>query len=509
MNEGTRTKNSIKNIIVNILHQLDTHLTSMISRRVFADALGSEYMGLSGLFNNILSLLSLTELGISSAIMYNLYKPVAEDDRDRVARLINFYKQLYRIIGIIVFIIGISVVPFLKYIINLESQISNIVQYYLLFLINSCLSYFCVYKTAVIIADQKGYKIKIITIAATVLKTICQIIVLKLFVSYGLYLFVQMVFTFGGNFLASVYSAKKYPFIGQKIYLDKSEKKNILYHVKDMFSYKIGAVILNNTDNILISALVSTKTVGVYSNYCVLVQAVTSFASLVFTSLQSSVANFIVSVKSESRYKMFKILTFAAFWIYAFTATGLMICIEDVIYIWLGGNYIMPQNVLYVCVFNFYLTGVLYPIWCYRDTIGLFRQTRNIMFITSAVNLVLSYVLGMWMGIVGILLATGLSRILTTIWYEPYILFKVYFGNEKKELIKYYVQQVIYSAEVIIILCVTQFLCSVIYVESRGLLLLLKIILCCIIPNVLIFIMHFRQKEFKEICKYIMNFFKR
>ena len=509
MNEGSRTKNSIKNIAMSVAVQIVTLAVSMLSRRIFGMVLGAEYLGLSGLITNVLSVLSITELGISSAITYNLYKPIAENDKDRVARIINFYKQLYIIIGCVVFVLGMVLMPFLKYILKLENPIDNVEFYYFLFLINSVLSYFFVYKTAVMNADQKGYKLQAVNIGLNVAKAFSQMAVLWFYKSYTFYLLVQILFCVAGNIISSTYAQKKYPFISKKVYLEKSEKKNILSHVKDIFSYQIGSVALNNTDNILISVIDNTKTVGLYSNYCVITQAISTFTSMVFTATQSSVGNFAVKSDEDGKYKMFKMLTFLSFWIYGFVSVGIYECMQPVIGLWMGSDYVMSGSLLAVVVINFYIAGILYPIWSYRNTIGLFRQTKNVMFFTAGLNIGLSILLGKFWGIIGILLATGISRILTTVWFEPFILFRDYFLKGKKELFAYYLKQIVYAAETTAIILVVHFANSFIAINNAFAEFLLKFFICCVLSNGLIALFHFKSNEFKNLMSVAMRTVKR
>lgn len=512
MSTDSRVKNSSKNIIINIIVQVITLAVSFISRRVFNDVLGVEYLGISGLFSNVLSVLSLTELGVSSAIMYNLYKPIAENNEIRVAKIINFYKSMYNIIGCVIFVIGICLIPFLKYIVNLDDVVidnSTLYFYYFLLLLNSVLSYFFVYKTAVITADQKGYKLKFFNIAISIIQLVFQIIVLLKFKSYTGYIIVQIICGLLLNISTSTYSQKKYPYISKKVYLQKKEKKEILRQVKDMFSYQIGGVILNNTDNILISVLDSTKMVGLYSNYASIINAVTSFSSLMFSSIQASIGNFLVKTSEKKHYDMFKLLTFIAFLIYTMASVCIYEFMGDIIQIWFNrSDYVLSQSLLATCVFNFYISGILYPIWSYRNTIGLFKYTKNVMLVTAAINLVLSVVLGKLIGVVGILLATGISRILTTIWYEPYILFKVYFKNQNSKLAIYYLKQLYYLGQSVAALLAVDYLTSFISVNNIILKFSAKLVVCIAVTALVVVVFNFKSFEFKTLFAYVKAFLK-
>ena len=467
--------------------------------------LGAEYLGLNGLFSNILSVLSLTELGVSSAIMYNLYKPIVDDDKIYITKLINFYRQLYHIIGCAVLALGLLVTPFLKYIVNFKDTVvpnETVYYYYLLLLLNTVTSYFFVYKTAILIADQKSYHLKYFNICFTFIQLGLQIFVLLKFKSYIGYILVQVLCSFIQNILTSQYSQHKYQFIKNKSYLNKSEKKDILKQVGFMFSYQLGNVILNNTDNILISMFDSTKMVGLYSNYYSLVSAISSFTSLVFTSIQASVGNYLVRSNSNKQHLMFKTLTFLSFCVYSIASVCIFEFIDDVVMIWFNrSDYILSKQLVLVCIFNFYITGILFPIWSYRNTIGLFKQTKNVMFYASVINLVLSIILGKIFGILGVLIATGISRIVTTIWYEPYVLFKSFFKTNKRKLFFYYAKQVLYALELIFVLFVSDYIIKSIMFDSTIISYIFKLFISLFIPSVVI-LFHFKSEEFKELLKY-------
>lgn len=509
MNSGSRTGNAMKNIILNILNLVVSLVISFFSRRIFNDVLGAEYLGISGLFSNILSILSLSELGISSAIMYNLYKPVADNDTVRVTKIINFYKQMYHIIGCTVFAIGMAIMPLIKYIVNLnEVDLPNrtLYFYYFLMLFNSAASYFFVYKTAILTADQKNYKLSIFNIIIKIILILTQIAVLLIFKSYVGYILVQIIFSLLTNVVTSSYSQRKYPFIKGKESLEKTEKKRILFNVKDIFSYQLGSVILNNTDNILISVLDSTKMVGLYSNYCTLISTVSSFAGMIFTSLQSSIGNFVVGATEKKQHEMFKLLTFISFFLYTVGSVGIYVTIGDIIQIWFDdASYVLSKPLLIAAVANFYICGALYPVWCYRNTVGLFNKTRNVMFVTSALNLILSVVLGKLFGVSGILFATGISRILTTLWFEPLVLFKDFFRTGKKEIFIYFAEQIWNAVQCIIFVYITNWIASYILTGSILLNLVIKLILCIMLPMIFIFLFNFKTSE----CKLFVAFIKK
>lgn len=504
-----RARNSIKNIIMTIISRMSTLLLTFISRKVFLQELGSELLGVNGLFTNIVSVLSLTELGVSVVITYNLYKPLADKDYKRVTQLINYYKWLYAIIGCTVFILGILIFPFLDYLVNLENEIANIGLFYLLFLLDSVLSYFFIYRTAVMIADQKNYKLNIIMIVINICKMSLQIWVVAIHKSYILYLVIQLFLNVVGNFISSKYVEKKYPYIKEKTECRKEEKRIIISEVRDMCSYQFGGIILNNTDNILISVLVNTNTVGLYSTYAMIIQAISSTISMCFSSMNASIGNFLVKADKESKCHLFKTLNFMSFWICTIGSIGILTCIEGVIQLCFGKQYILGMDLLFVCVFNFFITGMNYPIWSFRNTIGLFKETKNIMLITALINLILSIILGNILGLTGVLLATSIARISTSMWYEPFILYNKYFQQSRRELMKYYIRIVSYFTEMIGIGIVTYAVIHSVKINSLMGNLCISMLFSILVPGIMIIVLHGKSKEFKELLYYTRKLLKK
>jgi len=494
MKNNSRTKSAVLNIGTSVIYQFISTIVSFILRTVFIKMLSADYLGINGLFTNILSVLSLAELGIGNAIVYSMYKPLKENDEDKLSALIAYYKTLYARIGLIILALGLCVVPFLKYILNTEQEIQYITIYYILFLLNTVSSYFMVYKTTIITADQKEYVLKKINVIFTIMRLTLQLASLIIFRSYMLYLIIQITLSISMNYIMSKQAEKMYGFIKNKIDIEETEKKNIWGNIKSMFTYHIGGVMLNNTDNIIISIIVGTMAVGIYSNYSMLVSTVASFTSLIFTSMISSIGNFNVANNANERKFLFDILNMIFYWVYGFSCVCFITLTQDFVKLWIGEKYLLPNLTLYIVIFNFYLTGVLYPILCFRNTTDLFKATKYLMIIASIINVIFSILLGKIWGINGIFIATALARLFTNIWYEPYILFKDYF---KQKVYKYYIKNVLELLLLIIIVILNQKICSYVAIHNDILNFGVKMIICLFIPNIIMLIKYYKTKEFK------------
>lgn len=502
---GSRTKNTILNLFANVGGQVVSILLRFVSRTIFIYVLGKSYLGINGLFSNILEVLSLAELGVGTAIIYNMYEPLAHRDYQRLAALTNYYKILYRKIAGVVFVIGMAILPFLDKIINLNQDIPHIYLFYILSVLNTTVSYLYVYKTSILSADQKEYKLKIYRTVFQFIQIIAQSIILFLFKSYLLYMIVQIVCSICSNIWTAHKATELYPEVNGNIQIElsKQEKKNIWSNIKAMFSYKIGGIMMNNTSQILISALVSTEMVGIYSNYLMVTQSLTSITSMLFTSVKASIGNLATEKNHQKEYEVFRVLDLMAFWVYGGGTIGLIILMNDFIRIWAGNSYVLMYTTVIIIAFSFYIAGIIYPITCYRETIGLFKQTKNILLYSSGINLFLSIILGQVWGLNGILLATIIARSCTNLWYEPYKLYSLYF---QVPFSKYVITHI--KDAIIIILLVLLGLNTVGKISSGSIILdlVIKFVIAFIGINIVFII--YKNKEIKYVESYIKGILK-
>ena len=304
-NEG-RTKKSVINIVFNLSNQILTLILAFVSRTVFIHKLGIDYLGLNGLFTDVLGLLSVADLGFNTAMVYSFYKPLANNDQEKLAGLITFYRRVYLIIAVAVSILGVVLIPVLPYIINLETEVPNLYIYYLLALANVVVSYLCVHKTSILTADQKQYKTTLVTMIISIAKTVTQIAFLLLWSNYIVYLIIGCIGVLLTNVMSSIIASKEYPYINKKTQLPQEDKKDIFKNVASVFVYKISSVLVTTTDNLLISVLIGTTAVGFYSNYLLLQNKISMFFVLIFTSVTASIGNLIVNSKEEKRYEVFE-----------------------------------------------------------------------------------------------------------------------------------------------------------------------------------------------------------
>lgn len=497
-----RTKKSIKNIIFALCGQILNSVITFISRTIFIYILGSDYLGINGLFTNILSMLSLAELGVGSAIIYSMYKPLANNDEYKISALMNLYSKSYKIIGGVVAIIGVSLIPYLDYIISDKPNVNNLTFIYLLFLIDSVLSYYFAYKRSIIIADQKNYLSTINQQTFNIIKFLAQVILLLLTKNYILYLLVQIICNFLSNVFISIKANKLYPFLklNKRAELEKEEKLLIFRNVRAMMSHKVGGVVVNSTDNILISSFVGVYWVGVYSNYVMITGMINSVLYQVFTALTASIGNLNVTESKEKSKNIFYITFFMNFWIYSFCSITLWILFNPFISFWVGDEFILSKNVVFLIILNFFIVGMRQTTIMYNTTLGLFWNDRFKPWFEAAINLIASIALMRIFGIFGVFLGTFISTITTSFWVDPYILYKYSFGSG---LIKYFTKYSIYFLITIISGVITTYACS--NITGNSLLeLIYRLAICLIIPNIINFVVFFNTYEFKYLLSKII-----
>lgn len=461
-----RTKKAFLNISYSLMNHIIILILSFVSRTVFIWGFGVGYLGMNGLFSDVLNLLSMADLGFNTAMTYSYYKPLAEKDYDKIARLTTFYKKVYNIIALSISCIGLLIIPFLPQLINLDHDVPNLTIYYLLSLSSIVVSYMCVYKTTVLVADQKGYILTRVGIIASISKSIIQILSILLLKNYIVYLAVGTLVNVGNNIFASRIATKYYPYIknnSETITLE--ERKGILGSLGSVFLYKVSSVLLNATDNIIISVLAGTVMVGYYSNYLLLQTKITAIISLVFTSMTATIGNLIVTESKEKRYEIFQCEQSVSFIICGIVVPCYILLVNDFIRLWLGEEFQLDIFVTLAIGMNMYLSCVLQPLWSYREATGLYQKTKWIMVICSVINIVLSIVLGRVFGVFGVIIASAISRIVTYVWYEPHLLFREYFNISPY---KYYLQIICNIILISVFVLIGKQISSVLDVTNYG-----------------------------------------
>lgn len=504
MSTRTRTQNSILNIVTGLGGYVINTILGFVCRIVFIRCLTAEYLGISGLFTNILTMLSLAELGIGNAIVFALYKPLAIKDESKIASLMRYYAKAYRIIGIVVAIFGLCMIPFLGVVIKDPPNIKeNLYVIYLIYLFNTSSSYFFSYKSSLIMADQKNYIVTGLNYIITILQSIVQIIYLFITKEYMGYLIIQTIGVFTYNLIISYIANKKYPYIKNKniLPLDKKELKSLTSNIKALTIWKLSGLLVNNTDNIIITYFSGLATVGLSSNYTLLSTTLNSLLNQIFNGITASVGNYNALESKEKKVELFNFINLVNFWLFGWATLGIIIMSTDIVKLCFGKDYVLPFNIPFIIGINFYMVGMQNAVWTYKNTMGLFRQGRYLLILTAILNLSISMLLGRKMGLFGILLATAISRLCTNTWYDPYIVFK--YGLDKNPKL-YFKKYMYYFCILLITIIFSIYLINIIKLPFFQKF-IVKFFICCIMPNSIFILIFYNTKEFKYLRKLFIN----
>ena len=495
MSTQNRTKSSSKNVISGILNKFILLILSFISRKFFVHYIGIEYLGINGLFSNVLQLLSMADLGFGIAMTYSYYKPLAENDQNRLAGLTTFYKKIYNIIACSVAAIGLLLIPFLKYIVNMDQPIPHLYLIYIISLSNTVVSYLFIYKSAIINADQKAYLVNQVNIYINVVKLMVQCALIYFTHNYFAYIGAEVAATIANNLVVSYTAERLYPYIKETSSLDLQEKNEIFRNIKSVFIYKISAAIMGGTDSIIMSKIAGTIVVGYYSNYLTITNQLSAFVQIVFSSLTASVGNLLTEKRAERNYEVFKIMQMISHWLSATITISILVLIQDFISLWLGTDYLMSNRMVWAIAINIYFSISMQPIWSYRDASGLYRKTKYIMLATAILNIFLSIVLGIALGAEGVIIATVIARLVTYFWYEPLIIYRTYFH---KRSASYYFDYLICISIIIFAYFIINYILIKLSLKVTWGHWIVKVVITQMVIALMFFVRYCTTKEFKQ-----------
>ncbi len=494
MNDNSRTHNSIRNSLVGVIAQSIGVLLNFFTRFVFVKTLNEEYLGVNGLFSNILVVLSLAELGVGTAIIYSLYLPIAQKNEEEISALLNFYKKAYFLIGLVITVLGVSLVPFLNLLIKDTPDIPNLTAIYLLFLANTSCSYLFAYRRAIFTADQREHILSQIRLWFLIIKTVGQCLILITTRNFLCFLVVQIICTLTENICIHTRAIRYYPFLLKYRHsiLPKEKIVKIAADIRALVVYKIGSTALDGTDNIILSMFVGVVWVGKLSNYTIIISSVAAVAAQIMNSITASVGNFIAKESSEKHEELMYNIVYVSFVIYGFSFVCLSCLMTPFIQLVFGKNLVLSFGEVFVCSLNFYIFGMMNAIWTFRTTMGLFIYGRYRPLVSAVINIVISVVLAQYIGLMGVLLGTTITRVLTNVWYDPHIVYK--HGFQKSARI-YYLKWFGYLAISLITVLLTRTVLMLI--PDLGVMtFVLKCVLCASIASISLLVITHRSKEF-------------
>lgn len=497
METKSRTEYSAMNTTVAVISRMTAILMGFVTRVIFTHTLSENYVGINGLFTDILNVLSLTELGAGTAITYALYRPIAEGNIKKQQQLMKLYRTFYRGTAVCVGVLGLALIPFMDVLMKNRPEVEHLTLIYLLYLANSVLSYLLVYKRTLIEAHQMNYVVLIYQTGFLVLQDLLQIVVLLTTGNFILFLLMYLMCTVLSNVCISRKAEKLFPYLKEKEKerLPAEERAGLFRNIRAMMMHKLGTVVVNNTDNLLISAFVGVVSVGVYSNYYLLIGSVRQVLDQVFAGITASVGNLGATEEQGKIREIFETAFFIGQWLYGFAAICLYELLSPFVELAFGRQYLFERSVVLILCINFFVNGTRKAVLTFRDSMGLFWFDRYKALAEAVLNLVLSILLVRQYQTLGVFIGTFLSTILTSVWVEPFVLYR---RRLHLPVHRFYLRYLLYAVCVGAVWTATDLVCSLAGGSPLSVL-LIRLPICVVLPNLLFFVIYGRTKEWKRV----------
>lgn len=492
-----RTKNTIRNSFWGIINKFILIILPFISRTIFIKTLGAEYLGINGLFSSILQVLNLAETGFGSAIVFSMYKPIAQDNTDEICALLNLYKIAYQIIGLIIFIVGLILLPFLPHFIKGSyPEGLNLSVVYLVYLSNTALSYFLfAYKKSLLNAHQRNDVISNIRTVLEFIQFAVQLFILLHFKNFMMYIMVLPVITILNNIFTAVITKKMYPQYICKGKVEKTKLSDIKKRISGIFLKKFCNTMRNSMDNIFISSYIGLGAVAIYSNYYLILSSVHTLMTVIVASMNAGLGNSIVTETVEKNHKDMLKFIFMYSWISAIGTTCMLCLYQPFMQLWAGKTLMFnTPTVVLLCLYFYELTmGDIRA--AYSEAAGLWWEDRYRATAEAIGNILLNWLLVIKFGIYGIIAATVITIFVFNFIFSSKILYKYYFKNISMKI--FFVSHGKYFISTVISAIICYYLCSFIHTISISTL-LLRGFLCVTITSGLFYIFFHKNNEYKE-----------
>ena len=421
-----KTKRAFYNSVAGLSYYIVTISLGLLNQKILIDTLGIDYQGVNGLFSNILSMLSIAELGLGTTIIYHLYQPLIENDESTIIALMQFYKKCYRVIAVVILILGLLIIPFLDMVVTVNTTIYSLGAIYGFFLADSVISYLFTYKRSILIADQKNYIVISLDILYQCVLKIGQIIILWITHDFLFYLSLMLVCRLIENLILNKIADQKYTFLKNKdnVFLPKEILFDIYRKVKGAVFHKIGTFVVQGTDNILISRFLGLTSVGIYSNYVLIINALSAICSRIMTAATAGVGHMLVENDREKITRVFLEMQILNAAFVNCATVGIYCVATPMIEFIFGEKYIVSEYIVFVLAVNFYMQGMRTVYSIFKETAGILYEDRFIPLIESGVNLISSLVLLHYLEMAGIILGTIISTLILYVYTYPFLVYK-------------------------------------------------------------------------------------
>ena len=482
-----RSDNITNNIKFAILAYIASNFSKFLVRIAFVKALPIEYLGINGLFADVINMLSLAEMGVGPAIVFSLYEPLSKKNLERIKELMQLFKRAYYAIGFFIILVGACCTPWIDHLIKDKPDIDGLNYIYLIFLLNTGVSYFYSYKRNLLIADQKQYIDNQFKSICSIILAVLQIISLMSWYNYYIYIGLMLLMTIIENYSVAKKVDGLYPFLNTPCVekLPSEIKATISKNIRAMILHKLATIIVSSGANVILAKFVGIIAVGLYSNYYLVLASLNSFASQIFNAITASIGNLMVLENDKAKVESFYVTEFAT----AIQATNISICLyvllNPLISLWLGKKFLLSEEIVAWMAFGYYLTFMRKAVIAYTDACGLYWQGRYKPVAEAIINIAASMYLTDKFGIIGVVWGSIISTALTCFWVEPYIVFRY---GLKEPLVKYYKNYTMYMLVTFLLAMLTKKLFTYVLIEVTILRFILVSIALLFIINMSIII---------------------
>jgi len=490
-----RTRNATRNIFFGIVLKLYQILVPFLMRTAMIYFLGIQYLGLNSLFTSILQVLNLAELGVGSAMVYSMYKPIAEDDERTICALMKLYRKYYRVIGLVIAIMGCIFTPFISKLIS--GEIPKGIDIHILYLLNlasTVFSYwFYAYKNSIFQAHQRTDIVSKVTLVISTIQYILQLFCLFYFRDYYSYVIVLLVMQTLTNIVIAVLADKLYPQFVPNGNLSKQEVNKINRRIRDLFTSKIGAIIVNSADTIVISAFLGLTVLAMYQNYYFILTSIIGFVTIIFSSVTAGIGNSLIVETKEKNYNDLSVFTFIICWIAGICSSCFLNLYQPFMELWVGKALMLDFSIVICFVVYFYVFEINQLLNTYKDAGGIWHKDRFRPLVTAIVNLGMNMLMVNVWGLYGIILSTVLSMLIVGMPWLFHNLFETIF---EKKYLKQYLCKITYYICISFLACVASvFLCNFINMNLWSTI-AIRFVICIIITNCIFIVFYKNSVEF-------------
>lgn len=503
-----RTKNAARSISAGMVLKVYQMVMPFLTRTAMIEFWGVEYLGLNSLFSSILHMLNLAELGVGAAMVFSMYKPIAEDDTPRICALMGLYRRYYRLIGLVIGVAGLLLTPFVPQLISGELPGGlNVYWLYLLNLASTVLTYWLfAYRNCLLQAHQRLDLSSKITLVSSTLQYILQLVIIIWVKDYYLYVVVLMLTAVLNNILTAVVTKRNFPQYDPRGKLDKADVQVINGKIRDIFSGKLGYVVLQYADTIVISAFLGLTVLAVYQNYYFILTSVMAIIDIIISSITAGLGNSFVVESKEKNYRDMLKFTFLFLWVTGVCACCFLGMYQPFMEIWVGEELMLGFGMV-ICFATYFMVYTFNRLMTiYKDAAGLWHQDRFRPLVTAFANLAMNLLTVRWWGLYGVVLSTVASMLFIGLPWQMHNLFTNMFDLEALKgylrLIGKFVLALVVSGAAVVLICLHITL-------SPWVKLLLCALVSAIVPNLIFLLLLHRDAQFRPAVQFIDRLTKR